>query len=120
MARLLGTPLPEGTEARKAYALSHRFALFDVLASCEIAASSDASIRRAVPNDFDVIFENAAIRKVFANGRTAADYFERGVGRPAEYLPSTSPANAAWSLDRLLQAWQIIVPYLSDTGACDL
>lgn len=117
MARLLGTDLPRTTEDRRNYALDHHFALFDVLASCEIAASSDASIRRAVPNDFDVIFANADIRKVFANGRAAADYFERGVGRPAEYLPSTSPANAAWSLDRLAEAWQVIVPYL-EAGTC--
>lgn len=112
MARLLGDEVPDSTDGRTAYALRHRFALFDVLASCEIAASSDASIRCAVPNDFDIIFRTAQIQQVFANGRTAWRYFERYIGREAVYLPSTSPANAAWPLDRLAAEWKVICQYI--------
>lgn len=115
LAQLLGTTVPEGTDDRRDYALEHGIALFDVLASCEISASSDASIRCAVPNEFDPIFDTARIQCTFANGRTAWRLFEQHTGRPATYLPSTSPANAAWSLGRLASEWQAILPYLNST-----
>lgn len=109
---LTGDAVPGTIDGRITFVLEHGIALFDVLESCEIAASSDASIRKAVPNRFDEIFDTADIRGVFANGRTAYRYFTQYVRDDAQYLPSTSPANAQWTLQKLVEAWRVIVPYL--------
>ena len=56
--------------------------------------------------------KKTAVSRIFVNGKTAEKYYiryiEKTVGQKAVCLPSTSPANAAWSLDRLINAWQII------------
>lgn len=119
LAALFKENVPEGSEQRQAFVLRNRIALFDVLESCEIAASSDASIRRAVPNHFDVIFESAQIQRVFANGRSAFQFYERYISHDVQYLPSTSPANAAWQLPQLIEAWKVILPYLQGTAFDD-
>ena len=94
MAALLGADVP----------------LWDVIASCDIAGSSDASIRNAVPNDLTPILETACIRQIFTNGGTAHRLYRKYIypltGREDAVLPSTSPANAARSLDALIDAWQ--------------
>ena len=81
----------------------------DVIASCTIIGSSDASIRDVVPNPIERILEEADIRQIFANGKTAGKMFvkyqQEKLGREAIILPSTSPANAAWTLDKLLDVW---------------
>jgi G:T/U-mismatch repair DNA glycosylase len=81
------------------------------VAECDIYGSSDASIKNVRPSDFSQIFAAAGIRKVFANGRTAYKYYKRYTGE-AVCLPSTSPANAAYSLERLVVEWSAICPYL--------
>ncbi|MBD5559576.1 MAG: DNA-deoxyinosine glycosylase [Clostridia bacterium] len=111
LAALFHAPVPGGVEAKKQFLLDHHIAVFDVLESCVIRGSSDASIREACPNDFSPIFNGAEIACTFANGRTAQQLCERYV-TPAVYLPSTSPANASYSLERLIDAWSVIVPYL--------
>ncbi|MBQ5340155.1 MAG: DNA-deoxyinosine glycosylase, partial [Oscillospiraceae bacterium] len=92
-----------------AFLLRHHIALWDVIASCEITGSSDSSIRNVVPNDLTPILAAADIRQIYVNGGTAAKYYDRCqkpvLHRDAIRLPSTSPANAAWSLDRLIGAW---------------
>ena len=115
LAALLGEPLP-GTVAEKA-ALLHRnhIALWDVIAACAITGSQDSSITGAVPNDLTPIFEAASIQAVFLNGGAAFQQYRRAGwdwGVPAVKLPSTSPANAAWTLPKLLDAWAAILPYL--------
>lgn len=112
VSELLGWPLPEDIPQKKVFLSQAGIALFDVLESCEIRGSSDASIRRAVPNRFDVLFERAQIRKVFANGRAACAYYQKFINSDVICLPSTSPANAAWTLDRLKEAWSVILPFL--------
>lgn len=112
LAALLDDAVPEGVTEKKAFLLQHHIAVFDVLESCTIRGSADASIREAVPNDFSPIFAAADIAAVFANGRTAHRLCEQYVC-PAVYLPSTSPANASFSLERLISAWSVIVPYLN-------
>lgn len=112
LAALLGTDVPQTVEAKRAFLLEHRIALWDVIASCEIAGSSDASIRNAVPNDLTPILETASIRQIFTNGGTAHRLYRKYVypltGREDIPLPSTSPANAARSLDALVDAWEIV------------
>ena len=85
-------------------------------ASCRIEGASDSSIRDAVPTDLSVLLAHAPIRAVFCNGQTAfrlyGRYQEQETGLPATLLPSTSPANAAYSIPRLLESWRIILPAL--------
>ena len=85
--------------------IRHRIAAWDVIHSCTIRGSSDASIRDVVPNDLTVILDHAPIRQIFVNGKTAEKmyrkYIEPVIERPAVCLPSTSPANAAWNLEKL-------------------
>ncbi len=82
-----------------------------VFHSCEIIGSSDSSIKNVTPNDLRVILDVASIERVFVNGKTAEKhykrYIEKTLGIKAFCLPSTSPANAAWNLDRLVDAWRI-------------
>lgn len=112
MAALLGTDVPQTTEEKRAFLLAHCIALWDVIASCDIAGSSDASIRNAVPNDLSPILETASVRQIFTNGGTAHRLYRKYIypltGREDVVLPSSSPANAARSLDALIDAWQIV------------
>ncbi|RHO37118.1 DNA-deoxyinosine glycosylase [Clostridium sp. OF03-18AA] len=116
LAGVLDVPVPDTIAEKKAFLLSHRIALWDVIASCSIEGSSDSSIRDVVPNDLSVILSTADIRAIFCNGKTSWNYYrkyqEAVTGIPAVSLPSTSPANAAWSLEKLKGAWNVILPYI--------
>lgn len=117
LAALTGAPVPQTIPEKQALLLGHGIALWDTIASCEITGSSDSSIRNAVPNDLTPILVAANIRQIFTNGKTAdrmyRKYCEKQTGRNAVCLPSTSPANAAWSLDRLIDEWKrAIEPFL--------
>ena len=108
LAAVLGCEVPGTIPEKKAMLLAHGVALWDVIASCEITGSSDSSIRNAVPNDVGPIA--AQVQAIFCNGQTAfrlyGRFLEPALGRPAIPLPSTSPANAAWSLTRLMPVWR--------------
>ena len=105
-------PLPVTVPEKRAFLLAHRIALWDVIASCRITGSSDASIREAVPNDLGPILAEAPVRQIYTNGKTAWRLYERYTepltGRESVCLPSTSPANAAWSLEKLADAWSCV------------
>lgn len=109
LAELFQEPLPLTIPAKRALVLRHGLALWDVIASCEIAGSSDASVKNAVPVDIRRVTEEANIRRVICNGtlsgRLYAKYLQAATGLEAIILPSTSPANAAWTLPRLVDAW---------------
>ena len=113
LSALTASPLPATIEEKKQLILAHHFALWDSIASCTITGSSDSSIRDVVPNALAVILDHAPIERIFCNGATSLRcyhrYIEPVTQRPAILLPSTSPANAAWSLERLIQAWQVIL-----------
>ena len=113
LAALTGSGIPQNIEEKKQLALKNGIALWDVIASCEIVGSSDSSIRNAKPNDITPILENSNVRKIFTNGKTAASLYMRYIFPVTKIqsvcLPSTSPANAAWNMERLLSAWQIIL-----------
>ena len=112
LAAVFGAEEPQGVDAKTVFLLEHKIALWDVVASCEITGSSDASIKNAVGNDLDVIFSAAPIRKMFANGKTAEALYRRLLlprfGREIMVLPSTSPANAACSVETLISAWRAL------------
>lgn len=103
---------PCSVEEKKAFLLRNHLALWDVIGSCDIEGSSDSSIRNVTANDLSVILDHADIGQIYVNGQTAYKYYlkysERKTGRSAICLPSTSPANAGWSLDRLTAAWNCI------------
>jgi len=104
-----GECLPETVQARRDFCLRHGIALWDVLESCEIIGSSDASIREAKRNDLRIILDRAPIQRILLNGKTADRYFERFQGEYPQLLvqvmPSTSPANASWNLEKLENEW---------------
>lgn len=113
LATLLKEPVPETIEEKKAMLLAHRIALWDVIQSCDIKGSSDSSIKNVQPTDIGMILEKTNITRIYANGNKAGQLYKRYqfpvTGIEAMVLPSTSPANAAWSLDRLCEAWRVIL-----------
>lgn len=112
VSTIYGVECPVTVEEKKKMLLDNGIAVWDVIASCEITGSSDSSIKNVVPNDLSVIIEAADIEKIFCNGTASYNlyrkYIENKLGIKAVKLPSTSPANAAWSLDKLIKAWQCI------------
>ena len=113
LSALLQEPLPVTPEEKRRMLLAHRIALWDVAAACEVTGSADASLREVTPNDVAGLLREHRISRVYTNGRTAEALYRRFIlpasGVEPIALPSTSPANAAWSLDRLLDAWRVIL-----------
>ena len=111
-SRVFGEELPVTIDEKKAFLIRNHIAVWDVIGSCEIEGSSDSSIRNVTVNDLSVILGTADIRAIFLNGKKAEQYYLKYLfpilKRDAVCLPSTSPANAAWSLDKLTDAWKII------------
>lgn len=101
--------IPASIEEKKAFLLRNHIAVWDVIAECDIIGSSDSSIKNVVPADIKRILDAAPIEKIYANGGTAyrlyMKYIYETTGREILQLPSTSPANAAFSLDRLAEIW---------------
>lgn len=112
LARILDCPVPEDVCQKKEMLIKHRVAVWDVIASCEITGSADASIRNVKPNDLSKILSCADIRKIYTNGGKAHELYQKYIypvnGIAAHKLPSTSPANAGYSLERLVEAWSVI------------
>jgi hypoxanthine-DNA glycosylase len=112
MAAVFSCPVPETIEEKKAMLLEHHVAVWDVIESCEIIGSSDASIRDVVPTNIGWLLLQTKVRTIYANGATAARLYEKyqkmQTGREIVRLPSTSPANAAWSVEKLVDAWKCI------------
>lgn len=110
-AAVFGQPVPAGIPEKKAFLLRCGIALWDVIAECDIIGSSDASIKNAVATYLSRILSAAPIEAIYANGGTAEKLYIRHqqpqTHRPVIRLPSTSPANAAWSIERLTEEWRI-------------
>lgn len=113
IAALFGADIPTTVDEKKSLILSNRLALWDVIAECEIVGSSDASIRHVRANDLTVILAHSQVSQIFVNGKTAEKlyirYIEPQTHIQATVLPSTSPANAAWSLQRLIEVWRSVL-----------
>ena len=134
LATITGEKTPEDIAEKKWLLLQHGIAIWDVIQSCEIIGSSDSSIRNVIPSDIYQILEGTQIAAIFGNGSKACELYgkyalpllrERCPGDWKNWesrcgihrLPSTSPANAAWSLDRLIASWGEEIKGVLDTAA---
>ena len=112
LARLFDEPVPQSIGEKRELALRHHIAMWDSIHSCTIVGSSDSSVRNVVPNDLSVILDNSKVERIFCNGALSHKMYMKYIfpttGIEAVKLPSTSPANAAFSMDRLMQAWRVI------------
>ncbi|WP_216662460.1 DNA-deoxyinosine glycosylase [Adlercreutzia sp. ZJ473] len=115
MAALFDEPIPAANQEKKELVLAHGVALWDVLAECTIRGASDGTIAECVPNDIAWLIGQAPVEAVFCTGAKAAElykkYCEPSTRMPCTRLPSTSPANAATSLDQLIEAYRQILPF---------
>ncbi len=109
IAAIVGAEVPQGIEEKITMLKKNHIAVWDVIASCDIIGSSDSSIKNVTVNDFTAILAESKIQKLYANGGKSYDlyqkYAKKDTAMPIEKLPSTSPANAAWSLERLIEEW---------------
>ena len=112
LAAVFEETLPSTIEDKKRLVLCHHLALWDSIHSCTITGSSDSSVKNVVPNDISGMIQNSRIDRIFCNGALSykmyMKYLFPTVTIQAVRLPSTSPANAAYSLERLTAAWSII------------
>lgn len=110
MASVLDMNVPVTIDEKKKMLLENHVAVWDVIASCSIQGSSDTSIKDVAVNDFSKILENSKVERIYVNGGKAYElyhkYAEKVTGIKAAKLPSTSPANAAWNLEKLTKAWK--------------
>lgn len=110
LAAVFECDTPVTIEEKKAFLLKNHVAVWDVIKSCDIVGSSDSSIRNVIGNDMDVVLSQSNIRHIFANGDKAYQLFLKYCRRdgqpPVSKLLSTSPANAAWDLQRLTERWR--------------
>lgn len=113
LAEIFDEQIPNTIEEKRTFLLAHGVAVWDVIKSCDIVGSADSSIKNVVPNDLREILNCADIQQIFVNGKTAEQYYkkyiEKEIERKAICLPSTSPANAAWNVEKLVVAWKQIV-----------
>lgn len=112
LAAVYQDTVPEEIADKKAFLKRHQIALWDIIASCNIKGSSDSSISDVEVNDLNMIIANSSVKHIYTNGNLADKlyhrYFDAIIDLPVTKLPSTSPANAAYSLDKLLSYWRII------------
>lgn len=109
LATVYGCEVPKTVEEKKSLLLSNHIAVWDVIDSCDIIGSSDSSIKNVVPADIAGLLEKTKINRIFVNGKTAGKLYEKfsreSTGIEAVQLPSTSPANAAFSVEKLVECW---------------
>lgn len=109
LASVYGENVPQDITEKKALLERHGIALYDVIYSCDIIGSSDSSIKNVVPADIESIISGSHIKKIILNGKTAEKYFRKYQSEQfwemTSVMPSTSPANAAFSLEKLIRIW---------------
>jgi len=112
IAAVTESKVPENISEKRELLLKNRIALWDVISSCEITGSSDSSIKNVIPNDLSEILKNSKIKRIYVNGKTSEKYYNKYMrertGINAVCLPSTSPANAKWTLEKLQEEWKRI------------
>lgn len=113
LADIFEQPVPETITQKKAFLLDHGIALWDVIGQCEIKGSADSTIKNPIPNDLEHLLAQTDIQTVFCNGRKSMQEFEKHQGKAIKikpiYLPSSSPANASYSLLRLIEIWKPLI-----------
>ncbi len=112
VATIFEDEVPQTIPKKRELLLKNHIAVWDVIKSCDIEGSADSTIRNVVANDLSVILDAANIERIYVNGKTAEKYYKKYtkdmVNRDAIVLPSTSPANAAWNLEKLVNSWKVI------------
>ncbi len=110
ISTLINVRVPETIEEKKAMLLRNHIALWDVVQSCDIIGSSDQSIENVVPNDIAMILHASKIERIYANGSKAFELYHRycieNTKKEIRKLPSTSPANASYTLKKLIESWR--------------
>lgn len=113
IAAITESEVPETMEEKKKLLLANHIAIWDVIKSCEIIGSSDSSIKNVAANDIAGLLKKTNIKTIVANGATAErlynTYALSQTGIPIVKMPSTSPANAAWNLEKLCGEWGKII-----------
>lgn len=113
LANVFQTEIPATIPEKKTFLLEHKVAVWDVIGQCEITGSSDSSIRNVIPNPIQKILDATKVEQIFVNGKKAEQLYKQYIypvtKRNALCLPSTSPANASWNLEKLTEAWKIIL-----------
>lgn len=113
LSAVFNANLPQNLDEKKEFLSKFNIALFDVIKTCQISGSSDLSIKNAVPNDISQILKNSQISKIYTNGATASKLYQKHIfpktNINAISLPSTSPANAKFSLKKLVECWRVVV-----------
>ena len=113
LAKLKNEKIPDSINEKKDFLIKNQIAVWDVLASCEIEGSADSTIKNAKPNNLNVILQNSEVKRIFVNGKAAKKYYDKYIKNQikidATLLPSTSPANASFGLDKLVEEWRIIL-----------
>lgn len=111
IAAILEVPIPTSIEQKKQLMFDHHIALWDVIQQCDIIGSSDASIINVIPNDIATLLRDTSISKIIVNGSKASQLYRRHclpiTGIKAVTLPSTSPANASYTIERLISEWKM-------------
>jgi len=123
LAGILNAAVPESTDEKIKFLLSHHIAIYDAAISCEIEGSSDAKMSKIVPTNLKPIFKEVNIRQVYANGGKAYEICEKylsdeilnATDKEPVKLPSTSPANAKFSLEKLKCEWKVVANTLRDS-----
>lgn len=112
LAHTFCSKIPITIDEKKDFLSSNGIALWDVIGSCEIKGSSDSSITNAIANDLSIILDSCSINRIFLNGKTAERMYLKHLADKINLkytcLPSTSPANAAWTFEKLCEAWECI------------
>lgn len=112
LSKIYDEEIPNDISSKKSFLLNHNIALWDVVQSCDICGSSDSTIKNIIPVDLTIILEQTNIKKIYVNGKTAFNLYYKYLypiyHQDAILLPSTSPANAAYSLDLLYDKWSVI------------
>lgn len=113
IAKLYNSELPQTKEEKKALLLTNKIAIWDVIKSCEIKGSADSTIKNVIPNDINLLLENSHIEKIFVNGSKALKLYQKYLFPitkvEATLLPSTSPANAIYSIEKLCAVWDELI-----------
>lgn len=109
IAALTDADIPKTIDEKKELLLKNNIALWDVISECTICGSSDSSIKNVVPNDINALVSHSNITRIIANGNKAYELYQKYffiADVEVVKLPSTSPANAAYSVDRLTEEWR--------------
>lgn len=113
LAALTGYDVPTSIADKKQLLLENNIAVWDVIQSCDIIGSSDTSIKNVIPADISRLVHSSRIQTIYGNGAKACQLYDKYIlsktGMPIHKLPSTSPANASFSLEKLIKSWSDIL-----------